>query len=148
MTSFGKSARVLPVPTLPPHFARLHIYNAWDIHHGYGQLKNQHSSALVMVLQACLQLPIDKTGKCNAIAFWFELELDEETQLSTSPYCHKVSPSACYPLSVCCLSVRLSVSLSVYPSVCLSVDLSICLSLVGLSDKSCLCVLLSMSDEP
>lgn len=47
-----------------------------------------------MALQACLQLAINKTGKCNAIAFWFELELDEETQLSTSPYCHKVMPSA------------------------------------------------------
>lgn len=41
-----------------------------------------------------MQLPIIQTGKCNAIAFWFELELDEETQLSTSPYCQKVVHSA------------------------------------------------------
>ena len=41
-------------------------------------------------VQVCMQLPIQDSGICNAIAFWFELDLDEQTQLSTSPYCEKV----------------------------------------------------------
>ncbi len=41
-------------------------------------------------VQVCMQLPIQQSGICNAIAFWFELDLDEQTQLSTSPYCEKV----------------------------------------------------------
>ena len=45
------------------------------------------------LVQVNLQLPVTKTGICNAIAFWFELDLDEETQLSTSPYCQKVLSS-------------------------------------------------------
>lgn len=57
-----------------------------------------------MPLQADLQLPITQTGKCNAIAFWFELELDEETQLSTSPYCQKVLHSTFLFLSSCLLA--------------------------------------------
>ena len=36
-----------------------------------------------------LQLPIGHGGIWNAVAFWFELELDEETSLSTSPYADK-----------------------------------------------------------
>ncbi len=43
-----------------------------------------------MSVQVCMQLPIQQSGICNAIAFWFELDLDEQTQLSTSPYCEKV----------------------------------------------------------
>ncbi|KAL0046712.1 hypothetical protein WJX82_008116 [Trebouxia sp. C0006] len=39
--------------------------------------------------EVCMQLPIQHSGICNAIAFWFELDLDEQTQLSTSPYCEK-----------------------------------------------------------
>lgn len=30
-------------------------------------------------------------GTCNAVAFWFALHLDEETELSTSPYEDKAS---------------------------------------------------------
>ena len=41
-------------------------------------------------LQTPLALPIQTTGVLNAIAFWFELHLDEETSLSTSPYADKV----------------------------------------------------------
>ena len=36
-----------------------------------------------------LRLPIDCGGVWNAVAFWFELELDEEISLSTSPYVDK-----------------------------------------------------------
>ena len=36
-----------------------------------------------------LRLPIDHNGVWNAVAFWFELELDEESSLSTSPYADK-----------------------------------------------------------
>ena len=43
-----------------------------------------------LYVQVCMQLPIQQSGICNAIAFWFELDLDEQTQLSTSPYCEKV----------------------------------------------------------
>lgn len=39
-----------------------------------------------------LLVPIHTQGVCNAIAFWFELYLDENTSLSTSPYVDKVSP--------------------------------------------------------
>ncbi|KAK9863942.1 hypothetical protein WJX84_003683 [Apatococcus fuscideae] len=40
-------------------------------------------------LQVPVELPVDAVGICNAIAFWFELHLDEETNLSTSPYSEK-----------------------------------------------------------
>ena len=43
-----------------------------------------------VLLQVPLELPIDVAGICNAIAFWFELDLDAETTLSTSPYSDKV----------------------------------------------------------
>ncbi len=36
-----------------------------------------------------LRLPIGHDGVWNAVAFWFELELDEEASLSTSPYADK-----------------------------------------------------------
>ena len=36
-----------------------------------------------------LRLQIDHGGVWNAVAFWFELGLDEETRLSTSPYADK-----------------------------------------------------------
>lgn len=38
-----------------------------------------------------LCIPVHTQGVCNAIAFWFELFLDENTSLSTSPYAEKVS---------------------------------------------------------
>ena len=38
-----------------------------------------------------LRLLFDHEGVWNAVAFWFALELDEETRLSTSPYGDKVS---------------------------------------------------------
>ncbi len=57
---------------------------------GRGGLKGVFKQSLSV--QVCMQLPIQQSGICNAIAFWFELDLDEETQLSTSPYCKKVLP--------------------------------------------------------
>ena len=55
---------------------------------GGGRLKGVFKQSLSV--QVCMQLPIQHSGICNAIAFWFELDLDEQTQLSTSPYCEKV----------------------------------------------------------
>ena len=43
-----------------------------------------------LLLQAELLLSITSRGICNAMAFWFELQLDEETILSTGPYDSKV----------------------------------------------------------
>ncbi|KAK9863045.1 hypothetical protein WJX84_000363 [Apatococcus fuscideae] len=40
-------------------------------------------------LQVPMELPVDVAGICNAIAFWFELHLDNETTLTTSPYSDK-----------------------------------------------------------
>ena len=68
-----------------------------------------------MTAQADLQLPITRSGKCNAIAFWFELELDEETQLSTSPYCQKVLRSAFLFLYSCLLAPMTFQSVSLCP---------------------------------
>lgn len=31
-----------------------------------------------------------EAGVWNSVAFWFQLQLDEETSLDTSPYCDKV----------------------------------------------------------
>ena len=42
-----------------------------------------------------LLLPIIERGVCNAMAFWFELHLDEESSLSTSPYVSKVASCVC-----------------------------------------------------
>lgn len=41
--------------------------------------------------ETALSLPIHTSGLCNALAFWFELHLDEATSLSTSPYAAKVT---------------------------------------------------------
>ena len=38
-----------------------------------------------------LRLRVAHEGVWNAVAFWFELELDEESRLSTSPYTDKVT---------------------------------------------------------
>ena len=40
--------------------------------------------------KAALPLTMLAPGTCNAIAFWFSLHLDEETELCTSPYENKV----------------------------------------------------------
>ena len=32
-----------------------------------------------------LQLPVQRRGRCNAIAWWFDLQLDEHTTLSAAP---------------------------------------------------------------
>ena len=32
-----------------------------------------------------LDINITRTGNCNAIAFWFELQLDEQTVISSGP---------------------------------------------------------------
>jgi hypothetical protein len=37
-----------------------------------------------------VRLRFDAEGVWNAVAFWFDLQLDEETELSTSPYGVKV----------------------------------------------------------
>ena len=45
-----------------------------------------------------LALPISERGVCNAMAFWFELHLDEQVSLSTGPYADKARalvPPAC-----------------------------------------------------
>lgn len=41
-------------------------------------------------LETHLSLPLHTTGTCNAVAFWFELHLDEERTLCTSPDAVKV----------------------------------------------------------
>ncbi len=49
-----------------------------------------------------LRLPISHGGIWNAVAFWFELELDEETSLSTSPYADKAcSTPRCLSIAQC-----------------------------------------------
>jgi hypothetical protein len=40
-----------------------------------------------------LHLSIDTPGVLNAVAFWFELQLDEQTSLSSSPYVAHTRPS-------------------------------------------------------
>lgn len=47
----------------------------------------------MILLQVPMELSVDVAGICNAIAFWFELHLDDETTLSTSPYTDKVQQS-------------------------------------------------------
>ena len=42
------------------------------------------------MLQVHMELPVDMGGVFNAIAFWFELNLDDQTILTTSPYADKV----------------------------------------------------------
>ena len=44
----------------------------------------------LVMLQVHLELPVDVGGIFNAIAFWFELHLDDRTTLTTSPYSDKV----------------------------------------------------------
>ena len=39
---------------------------------------------------ASATLPVTCEGVANAIAFWFDLDLDEDVQLSSGPYCQKV----------------------------------------------------------
>lgn len=41
-----------------------------------------------------LNFELDAAGVCNAMAFWFELQLDEHTCLSNSPYCKVQSGSS------------------------------------------------------
>ena len=36
-----------------------------------------------------LKFDVSKSGTVNAFAFWFDLHLDEEDEISTSPYCAK-----------------------------------------------------------
>lgn len=48
--------------------------------------------------EVALPLTVTATGTCNAVAFWFSLQLDEETELLTGPYEEKVAaPSTCAP---------------------------------------------------
>ena len=47
-----------------------------------------------------LDLAVTAGGICNAVAFWFELHLDEETHISTSPYSEKVRFNL-YPCAYC-----------------------------------------------
>ena len=44
-------------------------------------------------LERRLELEVTESGVVSAIAFWFELELDEETVLSTSPYIQDKGPT-------------------------------------------------------
>lgn len=39
--------------------------------------------------EAALSVVATADGVCNAVAFWFELQLDERATLSTSPYAAK-----------------------------------------------------------
>ena len=41
-------------------------------------------------LSVSLAIDITADGMCNAIAFWFDLQLDEHSQMSSSPYKMKV----------------------------------------------------------
>ena len=41
-----------------------------------------------------LMARITAPGTWNAVAFWFELQLDEETRLNSGPYCDKVQVGA------------------------------------------------------
>ena len=45
--------------------------------------------------EAALRLQVTRAGVWNAVAFWFDLQLDEETQLSTSPHGPKVHSAPC-----------------------------------------------------
>ena len=61
--------------------------------------------------QTEILLPITTCGICNAMAFWFELQLDEETILSTGPSASKVGErqSAHKECNASCLHARSSV---------------------------------------
>jgi hypothetical protein len=62
------------------------------------------SQANVQAAQALLPCTAHSRGTCNAVAFWFALQLDEETELSTSPYEDKVTCAR--PLCLLHFSVR------------------------------------------
>ena len=49
------------------------------------------SQANMQPAEVVLPCTAHSRGTCNAVAFWFTLQLDEETELSTSPYEDKVS---------------------------------------------------------
>ena len=42
--------------------------------------------ANISPLERQIEFPLTKSGVFNAVAFWFELQLDEDTSYSTSPY--------------------------------------------------------------
>lgn len=68
------------------------------------------------VFQVQLQLPVTAAGICNAVAFWFELHLDEETHLSTSPYCQQVNAN-CVTLAVLGTTDTLTAMLVAYEAI-------------------------------
>lgn len=49
------------------------------------------AEANMQAAEVALPLTAHTSGTCNAIAFWFTLHLDEDTELNTSPYETKVS---------------------------------------------------------
>jgi hypothetical protein len=53
------------------------------------------AEANMQAAQVALPLIAHSRGTCNAVVFWFSLHLDEETELSTSPYEPKVWCIAC-----------------------------------------------------
>lgn len=59
---------------------------------------------------AALTARISEPGIWNAVAFWFELQLDEDTRLDTSPYCDKVgSGFPIWPALQACLHCHINV---------------------------------------
>lgn len=46
--------------------------------------------ANMLPFETVLEIDITRTGKCNAMAFWFELQLDEQTAISSAPEQSKV----------------------------------------------------------
>ena len=51
-----------------------------------------HNSAANMDSFACpLSFQVNKNGICNGMAFWFDLHLDEQVTLTSSPFSKQVS---------------------------------------------------------
>jgi hypothetical protein len=50
-------------------------------------------------IAAELMARITAPGVWNAVAFWFELQLDENTRLNSGPYCEKVHDTSATELS-------------------------------------------------
>ncbi len=48
------------------------------------------TEANMQAAEVALHMTAHTGGTCNAVAFWFSLHLDEETELHTSPYTDKV----------------------------------------------------------
>lgn len=55
------------------------------------------AEANMQAAEVSVRLTAHSEGTCNAIAFWFSLHMDEETELHTGPYEDKVACCICAP---------------------------------------------------